>query len=1034
MTHNTPLSHSETPTFLELVASRLMDLLHGDLSNTVVIFPNKRASLFFNISLAKLAGHTIWSPRYMTIDELFTSLSTYDIADPIYAVCLLYKSYIRQTGRDESLDKFYGWGEMMISDFDDIDKNMVDARLLFENIRDLDELTTLDYLTDEQKKAILRFFGEFKEEVDDETGLKKEFMTLWKNMNNIYTDFRNALLQEQKAYTGMLYRWVVETISSSPEDNPCLERLRSTNYVFVGFNVLTKTEERLLKYIQQHKNTYFFWDYDEAYMPGKGFVDNGQTAKPEENDLFEAGKYIYRNIKKFGNDLTSSNTLTNLHNKKNIRFISSSTEDMQARYATNWVNQLYEEKLDAIITSGKEKQEVDEAISDIDFTRTAIVLCNESSLQSVMDSMPSTIGDTDYPLPVNITMGYPLNQTPVSSLIEALLNLQVNGYAGGSTWKFKYVSVLLNHPYMLMMSGEHINEVMRYLQNHNIMYPSTEMLHQKDSFLAIVFTPQLDSVPHLINYLIEIVRTIAITYNKLNDKRFSQYQLGVESLFNTHTILTRLQGLHATGLLDVNVNTICRLIRQLLAITSIPFHGEPAEGVQVMGMLETRCLDFSNIILLSATEDMLPKARKNSSFIPFNLRQAYGMTTFDQDVSLYAYYFFRLLQRANHITLLYNNSTDGLSKGEMSRFLLQMLVDKDILFAPDQKIEQYNLSSDITISYPKDLCIPKTDSMLQTLRNKFESWRHKDDDKGYFSPTAINTYLECKMKFFFKYVAGIYPEDEVTEDVDNASFGSIFHKTMESIYKSYLGRGDIQDTELESIAKDSNKIRRYVNDAFKEVFFKGMDVKYNGEQLLNREVICTYVANQLLHDKKLCPMRILGVEKKCRTELEIEVKGEQPVKLFVGGIIDRFDDVTIEGQRYTRIVDYKTSSSLCKYAGLEALFTPGEDKKNAHHIRQAFYYADVVMEEDKDLKKLYPTLMYVKLSNQCPPTIEINDKNQSETKVEFSAIKDEYHNYLMETLKEVFNKEVPFTQCQESGTCDYCDFKELCNRDKEKKD
>ena len=370
----------------------------------------------------------------------------------------------------------------------------------------------------------------------------------------------------------------------------------------------------------------------------------------------------------------------------------------------------------------------------------------------------------------------------------------------------------------------------------------------------------------------------------------------------------------------------------------------------------------------------------------------------------------------------------------MSRFLLQMLVDKDKLFAPGQKIELYNLSSNIAVSYPKNMSVFKTDTMLQTLRNKYESWRHRDDNKGFFSPTAINTYLECKMKFFFKYVAGINPKDEVTEDVDNAAFGSIFHKCMETIYAPCLDRGDIKSDVLESIAEDKNKIMHYVDEAFKEVFFKGMDVRYNGEQLLNREVICTYVANQLRHDKDLCPIRILGVEKKCRTELEIAVKGEQPVKLFVGGIIDRFDEVTIEGQRYTRIVDYKTSSYLCKYTGLEALFTPGEDKNNAHHIRQAFYYADVMMEEHEDLKSLYPTLMYVKLSNQCPPTIETDIKNQPMTRVEFSAIRDEYHKFLIKTLEEVFNKEVPFTQCEESPTCDYCDFKELCNREKEKKD
>ena len=1019
------MTQKHTPTFLDHVAKRLIELVGDDLSHTVVVFPNKRASLFFNICLARLTGRTIWSPRYMTIDELFASLTTLDIADPIYAVCLLYQSYIRQTGKDESLDKFYGWGEMMISDFDDIDKNLVDARLLFDNIKDLDELTSLDYLTDEQKAAILRFFDEFK--VDEEqTELKKEFITLWQNMFNIYSDFRSSLQKEQKAYPGMLYRQVIDTLTSSPSDNACLDRLRATNYVFVGFNVLTQAEERLLRYIKENKQAYYFWDYDEAYMPQKGYVDQGKNAPSEENDLFEAGKYIRRNILKFGNDLTSNDAFTNLRKEKTISYISASTEDMQARYASSWVDQLYTEYLEELKNSGKSSEEVAKAMDKIDYTRTAIVLCNETSLQSVIDSMPSTIGGSNYTLPINITMGYPLNETPISSLIEALLNLQLNGYAGSGTWKFKYVQTVLNHPYSQMMSGEPIQTIMGHLKDHNIMYPNDQQLHQ-DDYLSLVFTPQSDDVSHLIDYLIRVVRTIAIAYNHQDKHDFGQQQLYAESLFCTHSILNRLRGLHATGILQVQVNTICRLIRQLLATTSIPFHGEPVEGVQVMGMLETRCLDFSNIIVISATEDMLPKARKNSSFIPYNLREAYGMTTLDQEVSLYAYYFFRLLQRSSRITLLYNSSTEGLSRGEMSRFLLQMLVDKERLFAPGQKIEQYSLTTDINVSYQKEASIAKTSEHIQTLRKKYESWRHKDDDKGFFSPSAVNTYLECPMKFYYRYVAGIYPEDEVTEDVDNAAFGSIFHKCMEDIYRPYVDRGDIQSSFLLAIAKDSEKVHRYVDEAFQEVFFKGAQVRYNGEQLLNREVICTYVVNQLRYDAKLCPMRILGVEKRCRTELEVAVKDEEPIKVFVGGIIDRFDEVTIGGERLTRIVDYKTSSKVCRYDGMDALFTPGEDKNHAHHIRQAFYYADVMLQNHPELQHLYPTLMYVKLPLSCLPTITIK-VNKEPTKVEFSAIREDYHERLVTTLEDVFNKEVPFTQCKDTKSCGYCDFKELCNR------
>lgn len=1027
MNTHTETANIHNATFLEQVASRLMELLRGDLSDTVVVFPNKRASLFFNVCLAKAGGNgPMWSPRYMTIDELFTSLTPFDVADPILAVCHLYRAYIEITGKDESLDKFYAWGETMIADFDDIDKNMVEARLLFDNIKDLDELTTLDYLTEEQRNAITRFFYEFKIDENDQTELKKEFYSLWKHMYAIYNEFKKNLMDNSLAYTGMLYRWAVEEMEK--EGNLCLERLSATNYVFVGFNVLTKAEERLLKNIKQNKSTYFFWDYDEAYLPENILDPNLRNDTTQGNSVFEAGKFIYRNIKNFGNDLIMPKGESNLRRPKNISFISASTEDMQARYASQWVNKLYSDKMEGIKASAKGQQNLKEYIENIDFTRTAVVLCNESGLQSVMDAMPPTIGDTEFQLPVNITMGYPLNQTPVSSLIEALVNLQINGYAGNGAWKFKYVAALLNHPYMLMMSAENIHTVMERLKKYNIMYPNSEFLH-KDNFLRTVFTPQADDVDNLLNYLIQLLRTIAITYNKTEAKHFSQYQLGVESIFNTHTILSRLLGLHATRLLPVQVGTMSRLLRQLLALTTIPFHGEPAEGVQVMGMLETRCLDFSDIIILSANENMLPKAKKRSSFIPYNLRQAFGMTTIDEEVSLYAYYFFRILQRANNITLLYNNSTESQSKGQMSRFLLQMLVDKDKIFAPGQKIGQYSLDTDIAVAYQQQMDIEKNKEVINVLRRKYDTRLQNGKKDVFFSPTAINTYLECRMKFYFRYVAGIKAEDEVTEDVDNAAFGTIFHKCMEEIYRPYIGRGSIQASVLNDIANDKIKITKCVDKAFREEFFKGMNVQYNGEQLLNREVICTYVENQLKHDMGLCPIRIIGVEKLCQTELDINVKGEEPIRINIGGIIDRFDEVTIDGLSYTRIVDYKTSSSLCQYKGLDSLFTAGKDENHAHHIRQAFYYADVVMSSEDSPSKLYPTLMYVKISKKCPPTLEFkpdNAKDAEKEKVEFSSIKDEYHYKLVSILEEIFNKEETFTQCTQRDACQYCDFKELC--------
>ena len=487
--------------FLEYVAEDLLSRYGTNLSRVAVVFPNKRASLFLNEHLARLAGRPLWSPAYITISDLFRSHSQLKVADPILLVCELYKSFSACTGIDETLDHFYGWGQLLLSDFDDLD-----------------------------------FFSNFTDDHNSE--LKERFLRLWSHIGDIYRDYNERLASQQLAYEGALYRQVAtdETI-----------QFEYDAYVFIGFNHLHQVEQTLFRRLDEAGKAVFYQDTDE--LP-----------------------------------------------PRDITFISAPTENIQARYISQWLTP--------------------ERIAD--GRRTAIVLCNEGLLQAVVHCLPDEVDK------VNVTTGYPLLQTPVASLISQLLNLQINGFSlKTGTFRRHWLEAVQRHPYASLLP---------------------------DDFAATRYTDNSS----LLRWLLVIVRTIASA-----DERPTG-ALDAESLFRTYTLLNRVSDLVDSGVLSVDLITLQRLIAQLVQSTTIPFHGEPAEGIQVMGVLETRNLDFDHVLLLSCNEGNMPRGVNDTSFIPYAIRKAYGLTTVDHKVAIYQHYFHRLLQRATDVTIVYNNATsDG---------------------------------------------------------------------------------------------------------------------------------------------------------------------------------------------------------------------------------------------------------------------------------------------------------------------------------------------------------------------------------------
>lgn len=956
--------------FLKLVAADLYKHTEGNLAHTAVVFPNKRAGLFFNEYLAQESDSPIWSPAYVSISELFRSLSPWEVGDPVKLVCELYKIFRRETQSTETLDDFYFWGEMLISDFDDADKNRVDTDKLFSNLQDLrnimDDYTFID---DEQEEAIRQFFQNFS--IERRTALKERFISLWDVLGNIYKGFRESLASQNIAYEGMMYRHVIEHLD--------VDKLPYEKYVFVGFNVLNKVEHTLFTQLKDVGKAVFYWDYDEFYMK-----ENRQAV------THEAGEFIRRNLRDFPSPL-SGELFKNLSKPKEVHYIASSTENAQARYLPQWIR-------NNLTTPEKE---------------TAVVLCNEALLQPVLHSLPAEVKH------VNITMGFPLSQTPVYSFLIALLELHTHGFNFKSgRYTFQSVVTLLKHPYTRQLTGQ-AELLEKELTRNNRFYPLPGELG-KDEFLTRLFTP-LSGNLNLCIRLSETLQQVAGIYqaNTSGTEDTDAFnQLYRESLFKAYTTINRFRTLIEEDELTVQSETFRRLLVKVLSATNIPFHGEPAIGMQVMGVLETRNLDFRHLVLLSVNEGQLPKSGGDSSFIPYNLRKAFGMTTIEHKIAVYAYYFYRLLQRAERITLMYNTSSDGLNRGEWSRFMLQFLIEW-----PHPITRQF-LEAGQSPQGTSSITVEKTPDVMRRMQSLFDV---RANPKAKFSPSALNYYLDCPLKFYYRYVAGLSAPDEVSAEIDSATFGSIFHYAAEHIYKDLTTHGKVINKEaLETLLRNEVKLQDYVDTAFKKLFFnvpQNEKPEYNGVQLINSAVIARYLKQLLQNDLRYAPFTFIASEMEVDEPIDIQTpKGV--IKSRIGGIIDRMDskDGTL------RIVDYKTGGDADTPPHVESLFIP--DKKRSNYVFQTFLYAAIMCRKQPTMK-IAPALLYIHraATETYSPVIQMGEPRKPKEAVEdFSKYEKEYRERLQGLLEEIFNPEKSFTQTEIIEKCTYCDFKALCKR------
>ena len=991
-------------TFLEYVAEDIIGKYGTDLSRIAVVFPNKRAALFLNEHLARIAGQPVWSPAYITISDLFRQHTDLKPADPIKLICDIHKSFTKCTGIDETLDHFYGWGQLLLADFDDIDKNMADADSIFCNLKDIHELDDISYLDDEQKEMLKRFFANFSDDIESE--LKKRFLSLWSHFGDIYHDYNRRLTEQGIGYEGAIYRKVATEQTL---------HLKYDKYLFVGFNLLQKVERVLFSRLMKEGKAKFYWDFDEYYMPspsplpsggalkGGALVSSAPRTSAPTNLTTSPSQHL--NLSDFPNELdnTDRDIYANMRRPKRIRFISSPTENAQARFASNWLleNERYK--------AGR---------------KTAVVMCDESILLPIMHSLPPEADK------VNITSGFPLAMTPVASLVMLLFDLYTLGLRKkGTAFNPHYLKKLMAHPYARHLQEVHLKE----MNDVHLKGVHLSQVHQPNSTSAQPTTQHstFNTQHSILHHIATLIKQVGIATKQEGDA------LTQESVFRMYTILNRLATLADSGDLLVDNTTLRRLVSQLVSSSSIPFHGEPVVGVQIMGVLETRNIDFDNVLLLSCNEGNMPKGVNDSSFIPYSIRKAHGLTTIDNKVAIYSYYFHRLLQRAGDITIAYNNSTDNGHTGEMSRFMLQLLVESG------QKIDHYSLTAK---NQPSPL-MPKAIEKDEAAIGKLE-------EMSKLSPSAINTYIRCKLAFYYQYIAHIKEPDSDPETIDNRMFGNIFHRAAYLIYKDITDHSPvIEKAHIQAYLSNRKLLASVVDRAFEEEECK----TNNGLQIINREVIIEYITKLLKIDQQLCPFSILAMEEEAKvyTQLSFTIpsggalkggalKGgalvssaprtSAPTKqynLTIGGIIDRLDAVTDKqtGKRRIRVVDYKTGnkpSSAIK--SIEEVFDPKNiASKHSNYFLQAILYSLIVSrskEWNAANDAVSPALLFIKqaATNDYDPTLCI-DKHPIN---DVTVYEEEFLTKLKETVADMYSPDAAFTPTDDRKKCELCPYRMLC--------
>lgn len=954
--------------FLYQVAEVFHARLGNELYRHTFVFPNRRAGVFFRKYLAEIADKPLFSPSVITIQELFASLSSYQPADRIEMLVMLYDHFGKISTSGESFDDFLYWGEMLLNDFDDVDKYMVDARQLFRNVHDFRLLDDdLSHLTGEQIDAIRRFWGHFMPVEGNET--KQRFQETWKVLHQLYSSFREALHEKGRAYEGMMFREVAERAKAKE-----ITEWGTESFIFVGLNALTPSETTLMDHLRNLKMADFYWDYDSPFV---------------HDPLNRASFRVKENVLRFPSAHTLRSTTTETVQTK-IDLIGVSSGVGQARQVTQILSEL--------ITAA-EIADPGEAIN------TAIVLPDENLLLPVLYSIPAEIGK------INVTMGYGLSHASVSSLVDHIAQLQQNRRSrnGETAFYHRTVKAILSHPLVTMAAATEAETLRNHIVTYNRIVVSQSEI-PPHPLLQQIFTP-VTHWEEIAGYLKNILSYLytCLTEEKQEDEGRPEQQRAIdlerEFIVQYYKTITRLQD-RLRGANHMTVQTLFRLLKKLAHSISVAFSGEPLSGLQVMGVLETRVLDFDNLVILSMNEGVFPLRNPSTSFIPYTLRKGFGLPTYEHQDSTYAYHFYRMISRAKRVFMLYDSRTEEMQTGEVSRYFYQLKYLYHDSFDISERVATYDVAAPEMVP----VSVTKTKEVMRRL-DAFRAGNEKS-----LSASLINNYVDCPLKFYFTAVEGLSQESEVQESVEADVFGSIFHRLMETIYNRYRNLSVTPDV-LTGIARDEDSLTEILEIAFARYYFRdeGNPRPLQGQHYLIGEILRSYVKQTLEVDKQFTPFTYLGSEYRFNTSYRVN----ESLAVNFKGSIDRLDRV---GET-VRLIDYKTGSGETRFMDMQQLFDASGNKR-PYQILQLFVYALFYLRENPGVK-VSPAVYYLRsVFEHFDPAIRYDKHPIDDISVYMSQFRESFDSL----LAEIFNPEIPFSQTKNEKNCEWCAFKELCNK------
>lgn len=961
--------------FLYQVATLFYEKYGSEISRMAFVFPNQRTGLFFQKYLSEVSDKPLFSPTIVTVSDLLVQLSGKQLADHISMLFTLYDIYVGQSGSTETFDEFLYWGELLLGDFDDVDKYMVNARMLFTNVTDLREIENdFSFLNEKQIAAIRVFWTTFYPKSDHN---QQQFLSVWKILYRLYTELKQRLSLENRGYEGMLYREVVERMQLEDELSLPYEQV-----VFVGLNALSVAEERFLALLQKQGIADFYWD-----CASEKVLDPANRAS----------YFITRNRKNFPSrwELPKEDPVDTT-----VEVIGIPSGIGQAKQVHALLKELCE---------GETGMNAEAAL------RTAVVLPDEHLLLPVLNAIPEEINH------INVTMGYPLAGTPIASLMEYILALQrnVRYIDRRPAFYFRDVLPILNHRYVAATAPETIASLIAEISENNKIYIREDELG-RSPLLRILFT-SVTEVEAFSAYLIRTLEELNRVMEQANRESdwtereenalFTAKDVEGEFIFHYFTTVNRMKEVMQEAGIAMKIETYFRLLKRLTDSITIPFRGEPLSGLQIMGVLETRALDFDRLIILSMNEGIFPSKRSSNSFIPYNLRRGFGLPTYEHQDSIWAYHFYRLIHRAKKVCLLYDTRSTGMQTGEVSRFVHQLRYHYE---APIRdKVVIYNVSSSKT----SPLQVEKNEEVRRCLA------AFRQGGPRAISASAINTYLDCPLKFYFSVVQGVREEEEVSETIESDVFGSILHKVMEELYDPFCHKTVTADL-LQTIQKDTSLITGAIARAFSSEFFKTEVVRpLTGQNFLIGEMIRKYVEKVLERDRKLTPFRYIESEKKIKALFTLS--DGTPIQLK--GFIDRIDEVN----GVLRIIDYKSGSGTSVFASIDSLFSL-EEKDRAKAVMQVFMYAWMYRQLPESAgKKITGGIYYMRtlFGDQFDASIyQRIERGKSAPVMDFDAYASDFEAGLRHCLDDIFGIDSNFVQTPTEKVCKYCQFKGICGK------